>query len=63
MQTKRPDQLQRGDIIELSTEALRVEAAPVVKGPRVILTVRTSEDGCGLSQRSYLSSYLFNVRD
>lgn len=62
MKTKLPMQLVPGDVIELSAETLRVEAAPVSKGARVILTVRTSEDGCGLSQRSYLAGYLFKVQ-
>ena len=63
MKCKRPADLVVGDILELATETLRVEAPPELKGHRVVLTVRTSEDGCGLSRRAYLLAYIFNVRE
>ena len=63
MKCKRAVDVTVGDILELATESLRVAAKPELKGHRVVLTVRTSEDGCGLSRRSYLLAYIFNVRE
>lgn len=63
MKCKRAVDVMVGDILELATETLRVESAPELKGNRVVLTVRTSEDGCGRSRRSYLLAYIFNVRE
>ena len=54
--------VKRGDIVEFSGFALRVESDPIRKGNFVTLRGRISTDGCPLVSRGYIYTMPVVVR-